>query len=529
MESLLTTWRALDARRRLMLIGATLLTLVGMLAIGQMASRPGMALLYAGLDPAVSGEVVAALEGMGVAHEVRGNAIMVDEGARDRVRLALARDGLPRQGQAGYELLDQISGFSATADMFNAAYWRAKEGELARTILAGPRITAARVHIAAPTRRPFAREAAAPSASVTVTSAGAALTAAEANALRYLVALAVPGMLPGQVAVIDSRAGMILAPGEEDATAAMADATAEREARLKQAVEDLLAARVGPGKARVSVSVTLDRTGETLSEKRFDPDNRVVVHDDTEEVSEQNEGADPAVTVASNLPDGEAAEPASRRSNRTETRARANYDYAETRREQVRQPGAVARLSVAVLVDGITETTPDGSTRWSPRPTEELEALDGLVRAAVGFDAARGDTVVVESMAFQPPPALGTLAEASAVGRFLERHALTLIQIAVLAGVVLVILFTVIRPLLLRRPEELLPPYYDGADPALPEPGELGAGGGELGATPAIPMLEDSLFHLPDRETLRAAVAQHPDFSAATLRDWLDQAEDEAA
>ncbi|MEM6420956.1 MAG: flagellar basal-body MS-ring/collar protein FliF [Pseudomonadota bacterium] len=525
----MSTWRALDARRRAILIGATLLSFLGLVAIGQLAARPGMALLYAGLDPAVSGEVVGALEAMGVAHEVRGDAIMVDESARDRARLALARDGLPRQGQVGYELLDEISGFSATSDMFNAAYWRAKEGELARTLLAVPRVRAARVHIAAPARRPFSRETAAPSASVTITTAGASLTAGEASAVRYLVALAVPGLLTEQVAVIDSRAGVILAPGEEDAAAAMADAGAAREERLRRAVEELLAARVGPGKARVSVSVALDRTGETVSEKRFDPDNRVVVHEDTEELSEQDEGADTAVTIASNLPDGEAAEPATRRSNRSETRARTNFDYAETRRERVRQPGAVARLSVAVLVDGISETAPDGTMRWSPRPQEELTALAALVRAAVGYDEARGDIVVVESMAFQPPPALGTAAEVSAVGRFFERNAMTLIQIGVLACVVLAILFTVIRPLLLRRGEELIPPYYDGADPALPEPEAFGEPGSALPAGDPMSFLEDALFHLPDRETLRAAVQQFPDNSVATLRDWLDQPEDEAA
>ncbi|MEL6337436.1 MAG: flagellar basal-body MS-ring/collar protein FliF, partial [Pseudomonadota bacterium] len=476
MDSLISTWRALDARRRLILIGAGVLTLVGVIAIGQMASRPGMALLYAGLDPAVSGEVVAALEGMGVAHEVRGNAIMVEEGARDRARLALARDGLPRQGQAGYELLDTMSGFSATADMFNAAYARAREGELARTIAAQPRVDSARVHIAAAAQRPFAREPAAPSASVTVTTRGPSLAANEAMAIRYLVALAVPGLLAEQVAVIDSRAGMVLGPGQDNPAAAIADAAAAREARLTQAVEALLAARVGPDKARVSISVALDRVGETVSEKRFDPDNRVVVHDDTEEVSEQTEGSDPAVTVASNLPDGEAAEGSSRRSNRTEARTRANYDYAETRREQIRQPGAVARLSVAVLVDGITETGPDGTTSWSPRPTEELAALRSLVMAAVGFEEARGDTVVVESMAFQPPPDLGTEVESDALGRFLEQNAMTLIQIAVLAGVIVLILLTVVRPLLTRRAEDVLPPYYDAGDPALPQPETLSQG-----------------------------------------------------
>jgi flagellar M-ring protein FliF len=67
--------------------------------------------------------------------------------------MALAAEGLPAAGGAGYELLDNLSGFGTTSQMFDAAYWRAKEGELARTLLAMPEIKAARVHIAsAPSR-----------------------------------------------------------------------------------------------------------------------------------------------------------------------------------------------------------------------------------------------------------------------------------------------------------------------------------------------------------------------------------------
>ncbi|MEM6944925.1 MAG: flagellar M-ring protein FliF C-terminal domain-containing protein, partial [Pseudomonadota bacterium] len=430
----------------------------------------------------------------------------------------------------GYELLDEISGFSATTDMFNAAFWRAKEGELARTIAASPRVRAARVHIAAPGQRGFARAAAPPSASVTVTTGAGALSPAEAAGFRFLVALAVPGLPPERVAVIDSNAGLVLAPGNETPAAALASATAEREERLRDQVESLLAARVGPGRSRVSVSVELSRTAETLSERRFDPDSRIVVHSDSEEMADESSGGDPSVTVASNLPEGDAATGEERRSNRTETRERSNFDYDETRRERVTGPGAIARLSVAVLIDGITTETDAGATSWQPRPSEELDALRALVRAAVGFDEGRGDVVTVESMAFQPLPEQGTLAETSSAGRFFERNAFSLIQLLVLAGVVIVIVLTVLRPLLLRpRLEEA--PLLTDADGPVP-----------LGLTtddaPGVTIegdenepdgFDDSLFHLPDRETLRSVVQQLPDQSLATLQDWLDTADEEAA
>jgi flagellar M-ring protein FliF len=102
--------------------------------ISRMASAPSMALLYSGLDPAAAGEVVSALEAEGVAFEVRDAAILVDSSQRDRLRMDLAARGLPAGGPAGYELLDNLTGFGTTSQMFDAAYWRAKEGELARTI-----------------------------------------------------------------------------------------------------------------------------------------------------------------------------------------------------------------------------------------------------------------------------------------------------------------------------------------------------------------------------------------------------------
>ncbi len=97
--------------------------------------------------------------------------------------------------------------------MFDAAYWRAKEGELARTIVATPNIATARVHIANSSANPFQRDVT-PSASISVSTSGAELTVQQARALKYLVASAVPGLVPEDVAVIDGRGGLIASDDE---------------------------------------------------------------------------------------------------------------------------------------------------------------------------------------------------------------------------------------------------------------------------------------------------------------------------
>merc|ERR1711991_901033 len=148
MQQLIQVWTALDMRRKLIVLGATLAMFAALIALSRMASAPSMALLYSGLEPSTSGEVVTALEQQNVPYEIRGNAIYVDVARRDALRMTLAAQGLPANGTKGYELLDSLTGFGTTSRMFDAAYWRAKEGELARTIVSSPHILQARVHIA---------------------------------------------------------------------------------------------------------------------------------------------------------------------------------------------------------------------------------------------------------------------------------------------------------------------------------------------------------------------------------------------
>jgi flagellar M-ring protein FliF len=153
LQNLLSLWANLSNSRRGILVGATLAMFLAILGLAKFAGQADMALLYSGLDNASAGAVVTALDQQAVAYEIRGDAIYVDQSKRDGLRMTLAAQGLPATGGNGYELLDSLSGFGTTSQMFDAAYWRAKEGELARTVLALPEVRSARVHVAeAPTQ-----------------------------------------------------------------------------------------------------------------------------------------------------------------------------------------------------------------------------------------------------------------------------------------------------------------------------------------------------------------------------------------
>lgn len=537
MQQILNIWTGLESRKKLIAILATAAMFAAILTLARMAATPSLTLLYSGLENGAAGEVVRAMEQRGIAHEVRGGAIFVEADQRDTLRMTLASEGLPNNNSKGYELLDSLSGFGTTSQMFDAAYWRAKEGELARTILSGPGITAARVHIANAGGNPFRRDLR-PSASVSVTTSNGALPAAQARALRFLVASAVAGLNPEDVTVVDGT-GALVAGTDDNATANTAD---DKSAALRDKVERLLAARVGPGNAVVEVSLETVTESELIREKRIDPESRVIISTETEESSDtaQNAGGGD-VTVASNLPDGDAnTSNGSSNSQNSQSRERINYEVSETEREIQRAAGAIKRISVAVLVNGFTVTDDAGAQTIQPRPEEELAALRDLVASAVGFNEQRGDVITLRSLAFEPLQPLGTAATPGFLDQ-LSLDVMSLIQMAVLALVTLLLGLFVLRPVL-RAPAAQAPAGLPAPTPApitTPQApvltGEIADEDGNFQSAPGLavtsapnrstPKGEATLTQSDAVERLRAVINDRKDETVEILRSWLEDEE----
>lgn len=503
------------------------------LAFARLATAPGMSLLYAGLEGAQAGEVIQALDQRGLQYEVRGDAIYVASTARDETRMALAALGLPANSSTGYELLDGLTGFGTTSQMFDAAYWRAKEGELARTIMASPHIRHARVHIAQAATQPFRRTQNA-SASVTVTPAAAPITVVQAQALRFLVASAIAGVLPENVAVIDSNGGMVVA---EDA--GPVGQGGDRAEIYRQNVERLLEARVGAGRAVVEVNVETITDRETIIERLIDPEARAAVSQETEErnATSSDTGEAP-VGVASNLPDGDAAGGDGRSESREVTsRERISWEVSETSREVERGPGAIRRLTVAVLIDGVEVVNENGIAEWQPRPESEMEALRELVASTVGYDESRGDVITLRSLPFEPVgAALGTGGSAGWIQQ-LGIDVMGLIKMGALAAVVLFLSLFVLRPLLSARPGAV------GREQLLADQSEISVGpvlSGEID-TPDVPVAAITQTGAPvdgaetsdgapeddPVERMRQLISERQDETLEVLRSWMEEPEEQ--
>ncbi|HKK31823.1 MAG TPA: flagellar basal-body MS-ring/collar protein FliF [Alphaproteobacteria bacterium] len=500
--SFISTIAALKNGQKIALAGAITATLLAVGAIAFLSTRPDMALLYSDLNPVEAGKVIAALERDGIAYQARGGALFVQQEERDRLRMVLAEQGLPGRGsQPGYELLDGLDGFGTTSEMFDAALWRAREGEIARTIATLPGVKTVRVHLSPPAETGFGRRSAeGAKGSITLTTSGpSAVSPAQIHAIRHLAALSVPGLAREDITVVDAAQGVLTE------TEASEGSKVPVEQRLSDNIRRLIAARVGSDAVRVSVSVDYERQSQTVRERIFDPRARAMIS--TETIERQSKGgAAPPVTVDANLPDGGDA-PTRDGGESVETIERQNFEVNETVREMVEEAGGVARVSVAVLVDDITTPAPDGTVSRTPRSPEELEALEALVQSAVGFDAGRGDTVTVRSMTFAArPTAPGSGPAESGWLDAIGERAGTLVQIGLLGLIIAAIGFFVIRPILAsaRPPQE-----WTSAEE--PEP------------LPAPPEEEPVPGPQSQIEELRTLARERPHQAARLIESWLDR------
>lgn len=526
--NIISVWLALSPKKRLTSILSVLATIGALYFLVNTTLKPKTDLLYAGLDPAAAGEIIAKLETMDVAYDVKGNAIYADKSRRDSLRLELARDGLPRQSVVGYELFDDMNSFAMTSEMFDTAYWRAKEGELARTLLAMPNIRSARVHLGTQKSKGFTSGPSANSASVTLSATGG-ISAPQAKAIQYMTALAVSGLNPSDVAVIDTVQGVIAGPGLDGEMTKGGMGELERAAEIKQSLMSLLEARVGIGNARVNVTLDIDREHITTAERRFDPDTRVLKSQTSSEITDSNTGTTGAVTVASNLPEGEAGGGNSS-ADRSETSETVTYEISEIVKNTELLPGGIKRMTVAVLVSDIATRNEDGTVTQTPRSDEEMQALQELVGTAAGLDETRGDKLTLKSLSFNQPPVSDLIEKPGFLAQFLERYLWSTIQAGILAIVVLILGLFVVKPLLTQGAAEpvqgLLPMSLnngalDEADAQLSiagqSPGDRllieGATGSPVNNAPANDPIDQ----------LKSITSEQTNEAADLLASWLDQ------
>jgi len=409
-------------------------------------------------------DVTSILDSNGIEYKMdtRTGALLVPSDQVYNARLKLAAEGVTDQKTMGYELLDQDRGLGTSQFMETVSYRRGLEGELGRTISSMRGVRSARIHLAIPERSVFVRDAREPSASVFLeVFAGRRPEQEQIAAIVNLVAGSIPMMNKDHVTVVDQNGNLLTGKesrGDGERMQDQYEYTSRLEERLTRRVASLIAPIVGEGRYRAEVSADLDFSSVEQAEELFNPEQQAVrsERDLTEQrVAGFNGGIPGALSnqppanatvpeqVNGQAGDGNdeaAAQPVNVRKESTR-----NYEMDRTVSYTRQELGRVRRVTVALAVDDMKVVDPEtGVVSYEAWPEQELQRLSMLVRDAVGYSAARGDSVTVMNTAF----AAEEVMEFETPG-FWEQPWFWDLMKQVLAGlVILVLILGLLRPTL---------------------------------------------------------------------------------
>jgi flagellar M-ring protein FliF len=458
-------------------------------------------------------------------------------------------------------MMEKQPSLGSSQFMEGARYQHALEQELARTIASLRPVEGARVHLAVPRQSAFVRDRRPASASVFLQlKPGRRLENEQVQAVVNLVASSIPELEPAQVTVVDQQGRLLSAPQGSDEFALREqhfDLVRRLEGDYTNRIEALLTPLVGPGRVRAQVVAQVDTAVSEEAREQYKPESQVVRSESlSEQTSRDGAGAIGGVpgsltnqppTGGVALPPGVAAQgtagqpaanPAAPNANgaanvqtanatppppdntaKSQTR---NYEIDRTL-NYVKQPaGRLKRLTVAVLIDNVRTTGKDGKPIARPLGEEQLTRITQLVKDAVGFDEARGDSVNVVNSSFE-----GDVLKPEGDMESVPVWELPMVRdiAKLLAGVVvlLVLILSVLKPLmkgLITSSRTVLVPAGQTALAPAPAPagGAAALPSANQAATPGI-AYEQQLTQA------RTLVNQDPKRVAQVVRSWVAQDE----
>ncbi|HEY7774786.1 MAG TPA: flagellar basal-body MS-ring/collar protein FliF [Marinagarivorans sp.] len=374
--------------------------------------------LYGSLDRLDSSEVGEILDFNDIPYKVdpKTGALLVATDKLHQARLKLAERGIPGNKSVGFELLDEEQPLGTSQFMESARYKRSLEGELSRTISSINSVRGARVHLAIPKASVFVRDGREPSASVFLDLfPGRNIENRQVKGIANLVASSIPELKIENVTVVDQK-GNLLSIGVEDQDLVIAAQHLEYTKRVENdiilRVRRLLSPVIGDSNFKTEIAADIDFTEMEQAEESFNPDLPSIRSEQTVEEVRRGAGGPMGIPGAltnqppegGNAPEvanGEGAEGGATTPSNSRKQAVRNYELDRTVSYTKHEKGRLRRLSVAVVVDDKIAPDPETGepvrTRWTDA---ELERIAILVRDAVGFSAARGDSVNILNESF---------------------------------------------------------------------------------------------------------------------------------
>jgi flagellar M-ring protein FliF len=481
--------------RRAMMLFVGLAAAGLIFAVSQWAGAPTWVPAFTGVPLESVGAMADKLDQAGVKYRLeRGGAdIMVAATDLAKARVALAKGGIPNSGRPGLELFDQPSwGMTDFTQRIN--YRRALEGELERTVSKMRGIDQAQVHLVLHETDGFGAADRPTEASVVLKLKGEP-DAEVVKGIAHLVASSVESLTSEHVTIVDD-AGRLLSEAVEPnsptgLTSRQLTMQRELEEYMRSKAEKIVGQMVGATNMRVQVSASMSFDQVQRTTAAVDPEKQVVAAEQKAEIVPGAQGG-------------------AGQNNSSTT-----YENTRSTESYVAAPGAIKRLTVAVLV---ADHAAVAGSKAAPakRSPEELKQIETLVRSAVGADSVRGDVVSVVSVPFAPIVVAAVETPKTDIVRVVQTAQRPLLGVL---GLVLIIIVALLSLKSLKGDTYV---SSNGQVLSLPR-----AADGSIMSQAALssgPMVPVMLPTNTMRDKVNSTIEQQPDVAARVVRAWLKEA-----
>lgn len=484
------------------MLGATAVISIGFLFfVMQFASAPSYSTLEAGINPAQTGKISAALAAQGIPYQLQNSGTAVGVPAADvsSARIALATANLLSPNQSDASLFN-TSSLGQSDFQQQVGYQVALEQQLQDTIDQVQGVNSSTVQLVIPNpQTQLFSQSAAPTTAAVLISGGSTLSPSAVAGIAAMVANSVQGLTPNKVTITSDNGQQLWPDGSAGGgSAASAASTQSANDSYDQteeiALEGMLAQVLGAGKSSVVVNATLNENQSSTQQLKY-VGKPIAASTHSEVETLVNKGGGTAGTTTGTVTTGSAGN--------------SNYSHHITDTQNVLgkqvttttvAPGTIKSQSVSVLVPAGTAPA-------------EITALTAAVKSAIGFQAARGDVVTLKPVAFAAVPKVAATTTAASPTSGIMGMA----KDAIVGLGALIFLFFISRVLRKREREGIAEPTWLR----------------ELERPRSLIELEEESGNEPVRvKRLRAAVnpakvqvedlvSRDPDRVAAQVREWM--------
>jgi len=409
------------------------------------------------MDRATSYEVISYLDQSKIDYEVSSNGvILVDQSEYQRVQMELASQGIS-DTNSGDAILKNDSGFGVSQQLENARLVRSQELNLSRTIEQFSGISSAQVHLAIPKQTVFVSDKRRSSASVLLNlTSSMGLGREQVRAIVDMVAGSVPNLSADNITITDQygrlhHSGSLSA--EDSQTRKQFEEESKRQDVLRNKIEKILSPILGVENFSVQVNVKMSFVANESTSKMHNNDQPSLRSQRKLESNSNSPQAEGVPGALSNQPPGaanipETLNPGDNRaagttsSGNQHSEVESSYELDTTINHTRYQTANIDKISVSVGLNNLVDV--DGTTRLQ-RNAADIARIERIIRGVINFDAARGDSIIVDAFDFPLAP---ELPEAAPLEFYEEDLFKMLLKPAVAFIGVVLLIFLVFKPMI---------------------------------------------------------------------------------